>query len=309
MKLWKFKYLLLLLCLLSYGALAADRSIATITPSSKYCRLVFHNSPEDVRHHYLQQGSDYIVVYADELIPFKGKLVNTTRTDDGLFIHHFELPDGQVKEIANAEIASVAQLKGSGKPLIELPTAEGVNWGGRLKQAQGILGLYLKPFAPLARRGNIEVVGNLISSRKLAREVAEFVEEVDSHLVKFGLNPPDQTRIIINDRPIFEDVLGPAAVTVPVYNVWSREKKNLIHLGAWGKNTELLKNPSVIAHERVHSHFHVTHTKDAFVLKNQSIQEAFADFMAAHTLNDPRIAFDTIFPGVAMRDIQTRSFV
>src|SRR5690606_14777610 len=140
----------------------------------------------------------------------------------------------------------------------------------------------------------IEVVGSLLSSRKTGNEVAELLNEIDQYLVSFGLKSPLKTRVILNDRPLFQDKNGPAALLVQIKNIWSKDKRSIIYLGANGKEAKLVTNPHVIAHERVHTFFKSSFSDDSFVVNNLNFNEAMADFLAAHIFDDPRIGWNTI---------------
>ena len=67
--------------------------------------------------------------------------------------------------------------------------------------------------------------------------------------------------------------------------------------------TSLTKDESILYHERTHSLLHRTYNESAYINRNSALQEALADFTAAHLRNSPEIAPDK---NGALRNIETR---
>jgi hypothetical protein len=72
----------------------------------------------------------------------------------------------------------------------------------------------------------------------------------------------------------------------------------------WSKKT--LTEPSISFHERAHSVLYRTYSGKAFVNQNKTVQEALADFTAAHITGSPVIGQGAML-GKDLRNVETRT--
>jgi hypothetical protein len=167
--------------------------------------------------------------------------------------------------------------------------------------------LIFHPYKNLAKRESIEIVGGVLSSPKLGEEIASGLESFDKQFVQLGFRRPLATRIILNDAPILPSITGPFAVRYPVFNIWNMNAKKVIVLNPLLWNKKVIRDTSVLAHERMHAFLAQTYDESAFINKSQAFQEALADFGAAHFTGDPIIGRELLKNNtLSIRDISTR---
>ena len=286
---------------------STNRNVATIQPSSQFCELVFHTAPRDIKPYLLKKNEEYVIIHGEEGHVVRAKLLEKVTHDTGVVTHKFQLPDDELVEIPNHSILSLSHLENATIPEVRLSAKVLVS--AIFDEKKSFFQIRRYPHRTLARIGSVEVAGGLMSSRRLGREIANVTSQIDDHFKKFKLKKPDKTKIVINDNPFFNQQGGPESVISPVFNMWDRESKNVILLSGFGKNTDIIRNPSVIAHERAHSHLFATFDTESFINKDDAIQEAFADFFAAHVFDDPRLGFNVVVPDKPLRDISLRTYL
>ena len=112
----------------------------------------------------------------------------------------------------------------------------------------------------------------------------------DHMMEDLGFKRPTLTKVLLIDKTRLPNLLGPAALSANIFNLWHRSKaNNLILMQPIFYNRHVLKQPSVLMHERVHSILRKTYHPDSYVFLNKPIQEALADFLAAHYKGEPVI--------------------
>jgi hypothetical protein len=163
------------------------------------------------------------------------------------------------------------------------------------------------PYRNLASKPTINVVGSMISSQELGAAVAQKLETFDHAMLNLGFLRPESTRVIIDDQPILPSLTGPFSMNVPTFNLWDGKSKKVIAMNPIFWKTAAVSDNHVLHHERMHALLHRTYNAEAFVNKNSAIQEAFADFAAAHMEGSPHIGMDTSEKGLPLRNIESRS--
>ena len=142
--------------------------------------------------------------------------------------------------------------------------------------------LMLMPQRELATRPGIEVVGSLISSKKNGEQIAQNLEDIDRAIDALGLQKPALTKVVVSDRTVFT-LLGPVHANSNPFNLWRRSKANDIILMQPGSfPRQVVTDPIVLFHERIHSILLSTYHKDLYTSLNAPIQEGLTNFLAAH---------------------------
>ena len=151
--------------------------------------------------------------------------------------------------------------------------------------------LILMPQFPLASVPGIEVVGSRwTSSRELADQMTQKLVVFDHMMEGLGFQRPTLTKVLLIEKTLLPNLLGPAALHENIFNLWHTSKaNNLIIMQPLLDNRHILEQPSVLTHERVHSVLRKTYRSDSYVFLNQPVQEALADFLAAHYKGGPVI--------------------
>ncbi len=222
--------------------------------------------------------------------------------NDEILIDFTDLKDGKKITYKSHEIFSIGKIGKNEKKLrkvnnvISLPIV-----------ASEMSKIVFKPYKKLVSHKSIEVVGGVLTNKALGGNILNNTIKFDDSMEGLGFIKPESTRIIINDKPILPNIAGPFSLKFPAYNVWTRESKKVIAMNPIFWKTNVIRNESVLAHERVHAILHRTYNSQAFINRSSAFQEAFADFSAAHFLNDPQIGMDAQKPGVAIRDISKRT--
>ncbi len=151
--------------------------------------------------------------------------------------------------------------------------------------------LMLMPQRELARRPGIEVVGSLISSKKTGEQIAQNLEDFDRAMDALGLQKPTLTKVVVSDKTLLPNLLGPAHLVDNPSNLWRKsEAYNIILMQPLFYYRQTVTNPLTLFHERTHSILKGMYHKDSFT-SNQSIQEGLADFLPAHYTGNPKLNF------------------
>ena len=142
--------------------------------------------------------------------------------------------------------------------------------------------LMFAPQRKLATRPGIEVVGSLISSKKTGEQIAKNLEDFDRAMDVLGLQKPTLTKIIVSDRTVFS-LSGPVYTNKNLFNLWRRSGASdaiLMQPGSYPR--QVVIDPVILFHERVHSILHNTYHHDSYILSNKPIQEGLTNFLVAH---------------------------
>lgn len=154
----------------------------------------------------------------------------------------------------------------------------------------------------------VEVVGELLSSKSVGQNIADRLQKFDYWLTASGFKRPKLTRVVIaGKRLLFPNLVGPFSLSWPSLNIWRGGDGGVpvIAMNAFFYSRSLVDDESVLYHERTHSVLHRTYNKEAFVNQDDALQEAFADFFAAHFTNNTNLAVAS--NGKPMRNIRNRS--
>lgn len=165
-----------------------------------------------------------------------------------------------------------------------------------------------KPFLQLAKIDNeVEVVGDFTSSKKLGKKIAKDVRAFDQLMTSMGFARPKKTRIVVSGNAVLPNILGPFAINTPLTNIWSGSKTtSTIAMNPMMYRKNSVSDESILYHERTHTLLNQTYSDDAYVIYSTTIQEALADFAAAHMTNSPEIAVGAEEDKEALRDIEKR---
>ncbi len=160
------------------------------------------------------------------------------------------------------------------------------------------------PYLKLASTDHVKVMGGPWASRKLANEIAETLNKIDSRMEKMGFRAP-KIRVVLRDKVILPNIVGPHMLHMRTIALFDPKKKTTMMMTPILRDTSVLKDPTVSAHERAHSIFHSTYSNYAFVNKNSSLQEGLADYVSADTYDTPVIGKKAVF-GKDIRDLKTK---
>ena len=112
----------------------------------------------------------------------------------------------------------------------------------------------------------------------------------DHMMENLGFKRPTLTKVLLIEKTLLPNLLGPASLSENIFNLWhTSEANNLIIMQPFRNNRHILEQPSVLTHERVHSIFRKIYRSDSYVFLNEPIQEALADFLVAHYKGGPVI--------------------
>lgn len=166
------------------------------------------------------------------------------------------------------------------------------------------------PFRNLKSESDrIEVLGAPRTSADLGATISKSLAPFDRKLETLGFSIPAKTRIYVNERPLVPDLTGPFFNETPVVNIWRGFKgvPTILMSPFFFWQHSMVKDESVLLHERVHSLLFTNFSMKSFVNQSASLQEAFADFVTAHFRNDPTLGKDLFGEGVPVRDIDART--
>jgi len=212
------------------------------------------------------------------------------------------LNDDQIHEVDSKKVSSLSKiLKNEEKiaktgKLIELPIV-----------ASELSKIIFKPYKKLASRESVEVVGTLLTNKKLGETILDNTLKFDESMTQLGFTKPSSTRIIINDKPLLPNLAGPFSLKPSSINLWDGKSKKVIAMNPIFRKTNVIKSETVLYHERVHAILYRTYSDKAFINRSNTFQEAFADFISANFSGSPQIGLDATKKGVAIRDIEKRT--
>ena len=152
--------------------------------------------------------------------------------------------------------------------------------------------LVLMPQYELSIRPGIEVVGSLISSRKTGEQLAQHLADFDLTMNNLGLETPTLTKIVVSDRTILPNFIGPGHLHKNYFNLWRISKAEdtiiiqpLIYLH------QNHTNPLALFHERVHSILKKKYSFNSFINVNRPLQEGLADFLTVYHKDNPKLNY------------------
>ncbi len=152
-------------------------------------------------------------------------------------------------------------------------------------------GIVKGPFFPhrtVLDKERIRIDGQLWTSKQTAITIADVVESFDLKMSNSGFRVPYFTKILLTDRPILPGD-GPRTYVYPIFSLRRFRPGHLIYLEPNEYNVKLALDPQVIRHERTHSILFSTYTTNSFVNSYHPLNEALADFLAAHASDNPEI--------------------
>ena len=149
--------------------------------------------------------------------------------------------------------------------------------------------LMLMPQRELYTRTGVEVVGSLISSRKTGEQIAQNLVDFDQSMKSLGLKIPPLTKVIVSDRTLLPHFFGPVQKTANIFNLWhTSEADNIILMQPFLYFRQIVTDPMLLFHERVHSILGGMYRRDSYIF-NRPLQEAWADFLPSHHTGNPII--------------------
>ncbi|MGE3260496.1 MAG: hypothetical protein AB7K68_01845 [Bacteriovoracia bacterium] len=174
-----------------------------------------------------------------------------------------------------------------------------------LTAAKVAAGLMTYPYRSLAKAGTIRVMGKIGSGKAAAEEALANLVAYDHAMGQLGFRTPASTRLVMAENS-YHSSIGPFSVSAPILNIRDfRLPENTIAMNPFLTNRLAATSKSVLLHERTHGILHATYDKKAFINKDNTIQEALADFMAAMNLDDPAMGMGALHPDLPIRDIAT----
>ena len=151
--------------------------------------------------------------------------------------------------------------------------------------------LMLMPQRELAKQTAIEVVGSLTTSKETGEQIAQNLAGFDQAMKSLGLKTPSLTKVVVSDRTLLPNLLGPIHIATIPSNLWHKsEADNIILMQPFLYNHQIVTNPMILFHERIHSILKGMYRKDSYI-HNTSVQEGFADFLTSHYTGNPEINF------------------
>ncbi len=165
----------------------------------------------------------------------------------------------------------------------------------------------------LASFRGVEVIGTAAITKNLGKKFSRYINDFDNTMEELGFIKPKLTQIIISDKPVFPGNYGPMASSHKAASFDSKAPTSHIFMTPYLQKKAIqkkamMKDKSVLLHERTHAFLHHTYKKNSFVNRNESVQEALADFFSLHKTGDPKALMDFITKGKPMADIEKRTY-
>ena len=177
---------------------------------------------------------------------------------------------------------------------------------GKVLKYHAIGNMLFYPYRQLARRGNINVVGKVLSKKKQAEVFLENLESIDSVAQSAGFRIPQSTRLILGDRSFLPNFSGPFSASFPIFNIRDLNlPENTIAMNAISYSGAAARDTGVLLHERTHGILSATYSPDAYVNRDSTIQEFLADSFSALNRDDPAIGMGAIRANAPARNIKT----
>ncbi|RYZ69657.1 MAG: hypothetical protein EOP05_14500, partial [Proteobacteria bacterium] len=245
---------------LSFMVIATLLGSRPASAAANICYFAF-NKEADVNYSFnLEVGKIFKFHLRDRNQLLVGTLLSTSQ-ESGKSLYTFKV-EGKTLTFFAGEILSVRENekpKSLSSRLIEAPI-------GQFAIAKKLSQLMFKPFKTLAPATNrLEIVGNWTASKEAGALLSQDLTQFDTHMESFGFQIPAMTRIVISDRPILPDLIGPFSLSAPTVNIWKGLKpKPSISMSALLYNVGSAKSRTVLFHERMHSLLHATFVENSF---------------------------------------------
>ena len=179
--------------------------------------------------------------------------------------------------------------------------------GETILSSQSLIRMTFLPYRRLAEGEAIEVVGSPRSTVRVAKGMAQALEQFDDFAVSsLNLVHPKMTKVVAMDRPLWSGLTrrGPHLWPYPVFNFWrGRESQNIIVMQGPGRDGDVVRDRSTLFFFRSLGLLRQTYNRRAYVNTDETVQTALADYMTAHFLGDPYILLQG---GLPIRNIDQR---
>lgn len=154
-----------------------------------------------------------------------------------------------------------------------------------------------KKFAHYKSRWGREIIllGHRGTSKADVERLAQEIVKFDDSFSRSGFYIPKKTTVFVGDRKnVLPDFIGPHAIGgSSIFRIGS-----LGFAGSWIAivpvlyNSNALDSSTTVFHERGHNLLKTNFEEGSWLLKNDAIEEGFADFFAAHFSNDSNIKLE-----------------
>lgn len=252
------------------------------------CSDVFGDQPSEVRQfaETLQSGRQYRLQANGSSNVIRAKLVKVTMENGEPLFEFSEGHRHTLHRLAESEIFDAKPTSPpkasmfAGSPIqlfLKALRSVFLSWDQLHGGLRAQLPLHSVASTPRLRVGSWSPLTN----RALARKIADNITVYDLFFEKSGFRIPDLTQIHILDQPwiprgspsFFPGTLRKSCI------------KHSITLSPMNHDIAFVSDPFVHLHERAHSILFATYDPQSRLSTDLTIQEGFADFMAAHYLN------------------------
>ncbi|MBL7687050.1 MAG: hypothetical protein JNJ49_03375 [Bdellovibrionaceae bacterium] len=266
---------------------------------------------------------------------FQVHFMNSTRVEDLTFLRAegdtLIFRNGNKAEVSIAK-TDIAEIRAGSKPkpAKDTPNTETAKSGdrnildkyvveptakmGEAVQYMALGGMFggnqFRALKLVTRENGVTVLSNIKTDPGVASQLVKTLKITDANTQALGFRVPETTRVLIQDKALFPNMQGPHAIpgdimsTVHLRDVSLPESQ--IAMKPILMRPEAARDSSVLVHERTHTILHATYSPESYVNTNRTIQEAFADILAADQMNSPVMGLTALGETKFIRNIATR---
>lgn len=251
----------------------------------------------------------YLVTRLNDDRPAIGTYAGST-THDGVFLIRFQILNSRESVLANPMLAALSEAPvqfdvANGQPASQnasqaSPLRQGMQELQDLKlvfsRANDVMrdfgNIMYQPRQQVFKNQQLEIYGDFGSKQHRAdgAAIGRILTQFDDSLEQAGFRLPKKTIVHVRSSRYAKKMnLGPYCFLRGLWSPWRGHSDMTMSLLPFGEESAIVTSPSVLAHERTHSMLASTYRPDAFFNREtaQSLQEAIADFLAAHFTDSP----------------------
>ena len=173
---------------------------------------------------------------------------------------------------------------------------------------QNWLRLMYRPFVKVREGNKVSFYADTFPTKRLkdaSLPLMQSIEKFDDDFVRLGFNKPYETKVIFKESSLVSKK-NSHTYTRGIYNIWDRDRRVVISMNPENlRDSRRVYDEGILLHERAHDLIDATYNKNAFVSKNTTINEAFADYFYALNKHNPRIGKETS-DSLFIRNIKSR---
>lgn len=162
----------------------------------------------------------------------------------------------------------------------------------------------------VTKENGVTVLSRIKTDPQVANQLVKTLKTTDENTRALGFRVPETTRVLILDKALLPSIQGPHAIPADIMSTVHlrdiRLPESQIAMKPILMRPDAARDSSVLVHERTHTILHATYSPESYVNTNKTIQEAFADILAADQMNSPVIGLDALGETKFIRNIATR---